>query len=186
MRNTFFAASVFFLVCRALGHEGHILHVPAALMRMANPVAKTPDQLKAGEILYGKYCASCHGTNGRADTPAARNLKVHPADLTNFQIRALHDGEIYWVATHGIRHAMPALPRQVAGLDPWRITLWVRELRIRQEAIISAQAGDYDWRLPPGFPYPNVPKDNPMTEPKVELGRRLFYDRRLSENQTQS
>jgi cytochrome c peroxidase len=155
-------------------------------MRMANPVAKTPDQLKAGEILYGKYCASCHGLNGRSDTPVARNLKVHPADLTNFEMGAVRDGEIYWVATHGIRPAMPALPRQIAGLDAWRITLWVRELRIRAQALVSTQLGDYDWRLPSGFPYPNVPKDNPMTDAKVELGRRLFYDRRLSENQTQS
>lgn len=35
-------------------------------------------------------------------------------------------------------------------------------------------------RLPPGFPPPPVPADNPLTAEKVELGRRLFYDRRLS------
>lgn len=33
---------------------------------------------------------------------------------------------------------------------------------------------------------PSVPDDNPMTAPKVELGRRLFYDTRLSGNGTQS
>ena len=44
----------------------------------------------------------------------------------------------------------------------------------------------YDWRLPAGFPTPRVPKDNPMTEAKVQLGRRLFYDKRLSLNGTQS
>jgi len=44
----------------------------------------------------------------------------------------------------------------------------------------------YEWHLPPGFPTPSVPADNPMSEAKVQLGRRLFYDRRLSANQTQS
>jgi cytochrome c peroxidase len=44
----------------------------------------------------------------------------------------------------------------------------------------------YDWRLPAGFPKPRVPADNPMTAAKVELGRRLFYDTRLSLNGTQS
>jgi cytochrome c peroxidase len=34
--------------------------------------------------------------------------------------------------------------------------------------------------LPPGFPQPIVPADNPMTSEKIDLGRRLFYDRRLS------
>lgn len=44
----------------------------------------------------------------------------------------------------------------------------------------------YDWQLPPGFPKPALPVDNPMTAEKVELGRHLFYDQRLSENATQS
>lgn len=44
----------------------------------------------------------------------------------------------------------------------------------------------YDWNLPEGFPLPQVPADNPMSAEKVELGRHLFYDPRLSGNQTQS
>ncbi len=44
----------------------------------------------------------------------------------------------------------------------------------------------WEWHLPEGFPEPRVPEDNPMSEAKVELGRRLFYDTKLSENQTQS
>jgi cytochrome c peroxidase len=43
-------------------------------------------------------------------------------------------------------------------------------------------AGDYSWRLPTGFPKPRVPDDNPMSPEKVDLGRHLFYDRRLSAN----
>jgi cytochrome c peroxidase len=42
------------------------------------------------------------------------------------------------------------------------------------------------WRLPPGVPEPVVPADNPMTAAKVELGRHLFYDARLSGNGTQA
>ena len=38
----------------------------------------------------------------------------------------------------------------------------------------------FAWPLPPGFPIPRVPPDNPMTPVKVELGRRLFHDPRLS------
>lgn len=44
----------------------------------------------------------------------------------------------------------------------------------------------YDWQLPLGFPEPAVPTDNPMSEAKVELGRFLFYEKRLSGNQTMS
>jgi cytochrome c peroxidase len=46
--------------------------------------------------------------------------------------------------------------------------------------------GDFVWDLPPGFPLPPVPADNPMSTAKVELGRHLFYDVRLSKNETQA
>jgi len=42
------------------------------------------------------------------------------------------------------------------------------------------QSHTYDWRIPNWLPPPVVPADNPMTEAKVELGRYLFYDKRLS------
>jgi cytochrome c peroxidase len=44
----------------------------------------------------------------------------------------------------------------------------------------------YDWDLPPGIPAPVVPANNPMSAAKVELGRHLFFDERLSGNGTQS
>ncbi len=44
----------------------------------------------------------------------------------------------------------------------------------------SDRQGEYVWRVPDGFPVPVVPADNPMTWNKVELGRLLFYDVRLS------
>ncbi|HTU57829.1 MAG TPA: di-heme enzyme [Polyangiales bacterium] len=50
----------------------------------------------------------------------------------------------------------------------------------------SADEQPFRWNLPQGFPEPVVPRDNPMTEAKVELGRRLFYDKRLSGNESQS
>lgn len=44
----------------------------------------------------------------------------------------------------------------------------------------------YQWPLPPDFPKPYVPADNPMSQEKVTLGRFLFYDKGLSANNTQS
>jgi cytochrome c peroxidase len=45
---------------------------------------------------------------------------------------------------------------------------------------------DFDWNLPKGFPRPTVPADNPMSAAKVELGRYLFYDKRISVNGKES
>lgn len=44
----------------------------------------------------------------------------------------------------------------------------------------------WQWQLPPSFPTPFVPASNPMTAAKVELGRHLFYDERLSGNGLQA
>lgn len=55
------------------------------------------------------------------------------------------------------------------------------------QSMASASAPrEYRWKLPKGFPKPNVPSNNPMTDAKVAVGRRLFYDVRLSGNGTQS
>ena len=49
-------------------------------------------------------------------------------------------------------------------------------------AIPSGDPNAFTWELPEDFPRPLVPPDNPMSDAKVELGRRLFYDTRLSGN----
>jgi cytochrome c peroxidase len=62
------------------------------------------------------------------------------------------------------------------------LALWVASA-----SMTGLQAQDaYRWQLPPGFPAPMVPADNPMSEAKADLGRHLFYDVRLSGNQTQA
>lgn len=52
----------------------------------------------------------------------------------------------------------------------------------------SAPSGPtpYTFDLPPDFPTPRVSRENPITVEKVELGRLLFYDRRLSINEAGS
>lgn len=52
------------------------------------------------------------------------------------------------------------------------------------DASDGATGAAYAWKLPNGFPEPAVPADNPMSSAKVELGRHLFYDSRLSRDDT--
>lgn len=67
-------------------------------------------------------------------------------------------------------------------------------------ALLGCQASDYERNAThiaehasllrlnskAGFFLPDIPKSNPITDEKIELGRHLFYDKRLSANQTQS
>jgi cytochrome c peroxidase len=52
--------------------------------------------------------------------------------------------------------------------------------------LLAHSTPTYQWELPTWVPKPIVPANNPMTAAKVELGRYLFYERRLSVNGTQS
>ena len=50
-----------------------------------------------GSEFYQRYCASCHGLDGKGDGPAASALKAPPADLTRIAARRggkFPDGEI--------------------------------------------------------------------------------------------
>ncbi len=51
---------------------------------------------------------------------------------------------------------------------------------------VSAACGDVDPDAGSTFPDPVVPADNPLSDEAIELGRHLFYDARLSGNQSVS
>ena len=51
---------------------------------------------------------------------------------------------------------------------------------------LMGQTDVFNWEIPKPFPRPVVPVDNPMTVAKVELGRYLFYDKRMSLNGKES
>ena len=66
------------------------------------------------------------------------------------------------------------------------ITFAVFALALSPHLSSADSSAAWTWNLPKGFPIPPVPANNPMTEAKVELGRFLFYDTRMSANGKQS
>jgi cytochrome c peroxidase len=53
-------------------------------------------------------------------------------------------------------------------------------------SVTDTAGGGVVLEVPTHFPAPRLPVDNPQSEAKAELGRFLFYDRRLSGNNTQA
>jgi cytochrome c peroxidase len=51
---------------------------------------------------------------------------------------------------------------------------------------MAPDATPYRFAISASFPRPDLPRDNPLTEQGVELGRRLFFDPCLSRNNAQS
>lgn len=52
--------------------------------------------------------------------------------------------------------------------------------------LVAPRARAFRLNASAAFPQPSLPEDNPLTEEGVFLGERLFHDRRLSGNETQS
>jgi mono/diheme cytochrome c family protein len=60
-----------FAVCAAAQNTKQVKEVPVH-----------PTTAISGKVLYGQYCAVCHGVDGKGAGPAADALKQHPTDLT--------------------------------------------------------------------------------------------------------
>lgn len=159
---------------------------PIESRRLLNPVSVSEARLYSASANFARLCIDCHGEDGKSLTKRAGSMPYRPTDLTNYIMQAMKDGEIHWVITNGTEKGMPEFSQQLSEAQRWELVLWVRELRIRELYAERIQLGPYEWKLPPGFPRPKVPFDNLMTMEKVELGRHLFYDHRLSLNQKQS
>ena len=98
-----------------------------------NPTPASFDSLKNGELLFQRYCATCHGPRGGGDGPIAGAPfgtgpfgLVLPIGGPTSVVRILSDGHIYTTMSLG-RRRMPSYQR-IPREDRWDIVNYVREL----------------------------------------------------------
>jgi len=75
-------------------------NAPAAEAQKKNPVAATQSAIAAGQKIYSKTCAMCHGKTGDADGPAVIELNIHPAKLSDPKLANESDGSLFWKITN--------------------------------------------------------------------------------------
>jgi cytochrome c peroxidase len=153
---------------------------PPQARLLASPLDLTEADLAGGKIFFKSQCARCHGEAGTGGKPQSPELPA-PPDLTRTDLRSHSDGELFWVITNGVAASgMPAFSQRLSDVHRWQLVAFLRELGGVKQEVRSGAVNKYVWDLPPGFPRPRVPADNPMTAEKVALGRHLFYDVRMS------
>ena len=91
-------------------------------------------------------------------------------------------GALLWLSAIGLQARFPVFSAN-SGWPTWQMLADLRSIPLEP---VASENTVYDRRLPHGFPRPRVPQENPMRAEVVELGRYLFYDKRLSGNGTQS
>jgi mono/diheme cytochrome c family protein len=100
---------------------------PAPSAAKKNPIAPTQQSIAAGQKIYSKTCAMCHGKSGDADGPAVIELNIHPAKLSDPQLAIESDGALFWKITTG-KKPMPAYGKRLSETDRWHLVNYIRTL----------------------------------------------------------
>jgi mono/diheme cytochrome c family protein len=111
------------------------LPVADTTTELQNPLAGTEAQLARGDSLYGVYCLTCHGPEGKGEGPAVNWDGQHPrrfpyiptVNLTTETGPMRSDGYMWGMIENG-RGLMPAY-RRIPEEDRWYIIEYVRKLQ---------------------------------------------------------
>jgi mono/diheme cytochrome c family protein len=98
---------------------------PAYKARRKNPIPADDQSVAAGKALYVKNCLSCHGTLGKGDGPAAKDLDKQPGDLSSAKTREQSDGALFWKITQG-RKPMPTFEKLLSEEERWHVINYAR------------------------------------------------------------
>ena len=110
-----------------------LLFVPAyPTSFFTSPTEFAATAIAHGAKLFLTDCATCHGSEGRGDGPAARTLPTAPADLTAEHLWAHSDGELFWYISHGIEMpdgggmSMPGFGGSLSNEARWDLIDYLR------------------------------------------------------------
>lgn len=155
---------------------------PYDAARLAEMKARYPEDDAATETggkIYRRYCAGCHGDEGKGDGGSAAYLDPRPRDFSKglFKFRSTRSGELptdedlFRTISRGVPGtAMPAWgegPFQLGERERWQLVYYVKQLG-------GADFGDPDFD-----PYKHVlpgSEQPPQTAERVAAGREIFSD----------
>jgi mono/diheme cytochrome c family protein len=98
----------------------------------ANPLRPDAENLAAGRKLFETNCATCHGTGGLGDGPAAKGLNPPPPNIAaTARMPMTTDAYLYWTVAEGgvpLRTAMPPFKDALKPEEIWQVILYLRRL----------------------------------------------------------
>ncbi len=96
--------------------------------KLKNPEPKNAESVEAGKKLYQRYCASCHGPNGKGDGGMSLSGGT-PSDLTDETWDyGSTDGEIFVAIRDGVSADMLAYKEKLNDKQMWQIVSYIRSI----------------------------------------------------------
>ena len=92
-----------------------------------NPLPATAETVEQGKVLYTRFCAHCHGADGKGDGKVAPMYKGVP-NYTAGATSKLNEGHIFHTITYGKGRMWPH-GSQVMPEERWKIVRYVQTLQ---------------------------------------------------------
>lgn len=102
-----------------------LIAVKAANLKSPIDSLTTKDKEK-GQVLYGVYCAICHGDAGDGKGKLATQGKF--LGIPNYKDRVINEGSIFHVVTYGL-NLMGSHANQLSQHERWLVAAYVVELK---------------------------------------------------------
>ena len=112
------------------------------------PMAVYEKVLPPGEERFNIYCAPCHDKSGSGKGLVIQHGYPLPVNLASEHTRTLKDGEIFDIASNGVRN-MPGYRTQIPAADRWAIVTWVRVIQRSQAAKLDDVPADKKGSIEP-------------------------------------
>jgi len=98
--------------------------------KLKNPVPSTPESVAAGQQLYARNCASCHGRNGQGG-PGNDLIPAAPSLLGDAWSHGSTDGEIFTNIRNGVSPDFNMVPfkDKLKDDDIWNIVNYIRSIK---------------------------------------------------------
>jgi len=118
-------------IAAAMGVAGTLIaadewKAPARAAAKKNPVAADAVSVGRGKAVYAADCASCHGSSGKGEGPAAKDLEKHPGDMT--KLSGQSDGALFWKITEG-KKPMASFASKLSEQQRWDVINYMRTLK---------------------------------------------------------
>ena len=101
--------------------------------KLKNPVASSPESIKAGQASFQKYCRFCHGADAKGNGPQAPEGS-HPPDLTDAKWdRGDSDGEIFTVIKEGAapKFVMKGFKSKMTDQEMWNVVNYLHSIQAK-------------------------------------------------------
>lgn len=107
---------------------GLVVALAVTLLMVWSGMASAAD-VAAGQTIYKKRCAVCHGQTGAADTPMAKMLKPPPPNFTDPQWMARKsDDELTKKIVEGVKPRMPSFGDKLSAEQIQNVAAYIRTL----------------------------------------------------------